>query len=210
MKNLFFLPLLFITSCTIRIPQLQKNNDQTELLIRLLSKQCNIDSNQVAKTVRAYHRKCNIIRTEFVYSKTRASYYLLNGVLRMNIADSSKICELWVAELSHAVQLGDKFSKDFFKYSFLALRDMRRTVARSFFPTKAEQLKIDSLVKEGCPKLKAKGWVVWQRTHKEPGTFEYIAHELIEKELMKEILKQFHGIARASRFFYIKTKKGDF
>jgi hypothetical protein len=179
------LTLLITTLLSISYGKARTNPDHTPILIHYISKQCGIDSTVVANTVMRLHKTFKVKRVEFVVSATNANYYLPGGVLRMNYADTARMCEMWTAELAHAEQ----FSLRPVKYGLLTIRDGIKTIGSLLFLTPTERLLVRDLRAKQCSWLKARFWAVWQRTYRRPGTMEYDAHEVIEKKLTEIISK---------------------
>jgi hypothetical protein len=164
--------------------------DETPLLIRYIMKQCDLDSTTVTTMVHRLHTLYRIKRVEFVCSTTDANYYLRGGILRMNVSDSNKMCDVWLAELSHAIQFTDQPVK----YSLMTIRDGVDTFFDMFFLSKKERVTA-KLLRElrHCSRFKAKFWIAWKRNEYKKSTLEHNAHQEIEVLLTDFVVKNFYG-----------------
>lgn len=177
---LFSCSFLFFFIATAQKKYLQQKGEQT--LVRLLMKECGIpleDSFFVQAKVRAIHQQFKVKKIVFVTNGTGSSHYLPGGTILINLADTARLCDVWIGELPHAEQ----FAIAPIRFAKLAFGDFVRTFAASFFLTAKEKEEVKKLRKAGCAPTKARLWVSYRRNYHRPGSLEYDAHILREPRI---------------------------
>ncbi len=162
-------------------------------LVALIMKECGYftkqDSLRIAKTVLFVHRKLKVRDVRFVNNGTGSSHFLYPGrIIFINLADTLRICDVWIGELPHAQQ----FAERPLYYSLVAVKGFFGTLLHSFFLSKKEKSEVRFFQKMGCKRLKAKAWVSYRRQYNKRGSLEHNAHSERETPIRHWVYHMLH------------------
>lgn len=184
------LPLFFTTVLIVIAHSLnaQKENSEKTLTNYLLA-HCGLsssqDSTRLLRAVQYINKLYGIKKLTFVRNGTNTShFYPFVSVLKINLHDTSRICELWGAEMVHAAQFQEQPRRSVIRWLWGGFQ----AVVGSFFLSKLEQDSVQMLVDSGCKRSKARLWVAYRRQYYKIGSFEYDAHTVREPIIREQIL----------------------
>ncbi len=142
-----------------------------------------VDSAYFFKSVDSFFVSYNIRGIYLVHNGDNGPSQFLFGIILINVDSRESFINMLTGELAHAEQ----WSKRPLSYLSETIKPVFSALFRSIFERKKYKAEAEKLAKEtGRSRVVTYWWVAYQRReYKDPNSFEFEAHEIIEPKIKK-------------------------